>query len=92
MIGRLLDFCAARPTLRWGVYLGFAAVFFHSGLQVTTLLVEPEHFAGGATWAWVAAFPALLAGFFLVNRRLGCASGACAANPGPTRFRAPPGH
>lgn len=61
------------------IWLGFAFVFYRSGLAVTTWLLEPEHFAGGIDWVWVALFPVLVPGFFVVNRRYGCASGACRA-------------
>ena len=55
----------------------FAIAFYQSGLAFTTWLLSPEAFAGGWDWFWLALFPVLLPGFFLVNRHLGCASGQC---------------
>jgi len=59
------------------IWLGFAIVFYQSGLAFTTWLLEPEHFAGSIDWFWVVLFPVLVPAFFVVNRRYGCASGAC---------------
>ena len=65
----------------WGrlIWVAFAFVFFYSGLYTTEWLLEPEQFAGGWHWLLVALFPVLLPAFFVVNRRYGCASGACRA-------------
>ena len=59
------------------VWLLFAVLFFYSGLYTTEWLMQPEQFAGGWRWLLVGLFPVLLPMFFLVNRRYGCASGAC---------------
>ena len=67
----LLAACGRR--LAW---LGFAAVFYQSGLAFTIWLLEPIR-VSGAEWVWVALFPGLLPAFFLVNRVLGCGSGHC---------------
>ena len=56
----------------------FAIVFYYAGLAFTTWLLEPDKFAGGASWILVGLFPILVPAFFIVNRRLGCASGQCA--------------
>ena len=55
----------------------FAVLFFYSGLYTTEWLIQPDQFAGGWRWVLVGMFPLLLPMFFLVNRRYGCASGAC---------------
>ena len=89
---RILDIAASNVFTRWAVYFGFAFVFFNSGLQLTTLIVEPEAFTGGPAWIWVALFPFLLVGFFVVNRRFGCASGQCSVHHGRMRACMPPGH
>ena len=67
------------PMGRRILWVGFAILFFQSGLAFTTWLIEPEQFEGGIGWLWVALFPILLPAFFLVNRHLGCASGACSS-------------
>lgn len=66
-----------RPIFGRVVWVAFAIVFFYSGLYFTEWLLEPGKFAGGWRWLGVAAFPFLLPAFFVVNRRYGCASGAC---------------
>ena len=58
----------------WGAY---AVLFYNAGLSFTTWLMQPESFAGGPEWLWVALFPPLLVGFFFVNRRLGCGAPGC---------------
>ncbi len=73
------------PALQRLLWVAHAALFFQSGLQFTTWLLAPADFAGGSAWAWVAAFPLLLIGFFPVQRRLGCASGHCTAPRGSRR-------
>lgn len=65
------------PLGRRVLWVLFAVVFFRSGLAFTTWLLEPDVFAGGVEWLWAGAFPVLLPAFFVVNRHLGCASGAC---------------
>ena len=67
------------PIGRRVLWVLFAIAFYHSGLAFTTWLLRPETFAGGWDWFWLALFPVLLPGFFLVNRHLGCASGQCAS-------------
>ncbi len=63
------------------IWVAFAAVFFYSGLYFTEWLLQPESFAGGAIRRVLAAFfPFLLPVSFLVNKKFGCASGACAAD------------
>jgi hypothetical protein len=59
------------------IWVAFAVVFFYSGLFTTEWLLEPEQFAGGWRWILVGLFPVLVPAFFVVNRRYGCASGAC---------------
>jgi len=71
----------------------YAVLFYNAGLASTTWLIEPDVFAGGWQWLWVAAFPVLLIGFFKFNRYLGCAGGSCAAwRSRPTGYKTPPGH
>ena len=70
------------PLMGRVLWVLFAIVFFQSGLTFTTWLLEPESFEGGFQWLWVVAFPFLVPAFFAVNRRLGCASGACRVNDG----------
>lgn len=67
----------ARPFVGRVIWVLFAIVFFYSGLYFTEFVMAPRSFAGGWLWLWVAAFPFLLPAFFIVNRRFGCASGAC---------------
>lgn len=83
----------------------FAILFYYAGLAFTTWLLQPEAFAGGLRWILVALFPILLPAFFVVNRRLGCASGSCPPgrnpraqggpgqdrDPGASEYRRPPG-
>ena len=59
------------------IWILFAFVFFYSGLFTTEWLLEPDTFAGGWRWILVGLFPVLVPAFFKVNRRFGCASGAC---------------
>ncbi len=59
------------------IWVAFAVVFFYSGLFASEWLLEPEQFAGGWRWILVGLFPLLVPAFFVVNRRYGCASGAC---------------
>lgn len=67
----------ARPFLGRVIWMVFAIVFFYSGMYFTEFIMAPREFAGGWLWMWVAAFPFLLPAFFVVNRRYGCATGAC---------------
>ena len=67
----------ARPFFGRVIWVLFAVVFFYSGLYFTEFVMAPSEFAGGWLWLWVAAFPFLLPTFFVVNRRYGCATGAC---------------
>ena len=55
----------------WGAY---AVLFYNAGLSFTTWLMQPESFAGGPEWLWVALFPPLLVGFFICEppARLRC--------------------
>jgi hypothetical protein len=69
----------SHPLARRMLWVVFAILFYYSGLNFTIWLLEPENFAGGVDWVWVALFPVLLPAFFLVNRHLGCASGRCAS-------------
>jgi hypothetical protein len=80
------------PLARWLVWLGFAALFFRSGLSATTWLLAREQFAGGADWVWLALFPVLLPLFFVVNGRFGCAGGSCSVARRPDGYRFPPGN
>jgi len=67
----------ARPFAGRVIWIGFAVLFFYSGMYFTEFVMAPGSFAGGWLWLWVAAFPVLLPLFFVVNRRYGCATGAC---------------
>ncbi|UCE88862.1 MAG: hypothetical protein JSW10_11170 [Pseudomonadota bacterium] len=55
----------------------FAVLFYLSGQAFTTLLLEPEQFAGGSDWLLAALFPLLIPLFFVVNYYLGCVGGMC---------------
>jgi hypothetical protein len=59
------------------LWVAFAFVFFYAGLFTTEWLLEPDAFSGGWRWLLVGLFPVLVPAFFVVNRRFGCASGAC---------------
>lgn len=59
------------------LWIGFSIVFFYSGLFFTEWLLDTETFAGGWRWIMVLVFPLLVPAFFIVNRRYGCAAGAC---------------
>ncbi len=74
----MLDLFTNNPFLRLAVYVGFAAVFFHSGLALTTWLVSPEQMGGAIDVVLALLFPVLLPAFFVVNRHFGCGSGGCA--------------
>jgi hypothetical protein len=91
MTSRLGAFAASAP-FRWLVWLGFAIVFYKSGETFTVWLLQPGQIAGGFEWIWIALFPVLLPVFFIVNRRFGCASGACAARNGSGAGARFPGH
>jgi hypothetical protein len=86
---RLKLFLAHRVTGHL-VWLLFAVVFFYSGLYATEWLLAPDSFAGGWRWVLVAGFPLLLPMFFVVNRRFGCASGACRVPPAGDRNKSIP--
>jgi len=78
-------------TVRFALWLGFAVVFYHSGLGLTTWLLQPEQ-STSVDRVLGLLFPALLVAFFFVNRRLGCyGSGACAV-PREATHGMPPGH
>jgi len=62
--------------LYWVIY---AFLFYNAGLALTIWLLEPENFAGGWDWFWLALSPFLIPGFFIVNRYLGCTTGQCAS-------------
>ena len=62
-----------RPVL----WMLFAILFYYSGLSFTTWLLEPENLTGVMDEVRAALFPVLLPAFFVVNRRIGCASGRC---------------
>lgn len=83
---------AASAPFRWLVWVGFAIVFYKSGETFTVWLLEPGQLAGGLQWIWIALFPLLLPLFFVVNRRFGCASGACAVRKGHGGGARFPGH
>jgi hypothetical protein len=83
---------AAHPLPRWLIWIGFAALFYQAGETFTIWLLEPEKFAGGGAWFWLALFPILLPLFFIVNRYCGCASGACRTNNRGRSIAMPPGH
>ena len=80
----------SNPVMGWFIWFGFAVLFYQSGMHLTIWLVEPENFEGGLTWLWIGAFPLLFVAFFHINRRFGCASGAC--KPQDPNLRFPPGH
>jgi hypothetical protein len=88
----LLGRAQSHPVARWAIWLGFAALFFRSGLAATTWLIARQEFTGGADWIWLALFPVLLPLFFVVNGRFGCASGSCSVDRRPGGYRFPPGH
>jgi hypothetical protein len=67
----------ASPLFKRVLWVLFAILFYNSGQAFTIWLLEPENFAGGVDWFWMVLFPVLLPAFFVVNRHLGCASGAC---------------
>ena len=67
----------ARPFFGRVIWVLFAIVFFYSGMYFTEFVMAPREFTGGWLWLWVTAFPFLLPAFFVVNRRYGCATGAC---------------
>lgn len=91
MRSRLGVIVASTP-FRWLVWLGFAIVFYKSGETFTVWLLEPGQVAGVLQWIWIALFPLLLPLFFVVNRRFGCASGACAVRKGRGTGARFPGH
>jgi hypothetical protein len=71
----------------------FAIVFYQAGLAATVWLLEPGNFTGGMDWLWLALFPVLLPAFFVVNRWLGCAGGACPVSKARRYgIHFPPGH
>jgi len=72
----------ASPLARGALWVLFAIVFYNSGLAFTIWLLGPEEISSPEDWLWVLLFPALLPAFFLVNRRLGCASGTCGTGSG----------
>ncbi len=80
------------PLAKRLLWVVFAILFYYSGLNFTVWLLEPENFAGGVKWVWVGLFPVLLPAFFLVNPRLGGASGRCASGicEIPRKSRYPP--
>jgi hypothetical protein len=67
----------ASPLFKRVLWVIFAILFYQSGQAFTIWLLEPENFAGGLDWFWMLLFPVLLPAFFVVNRHLGCATGAC---------------
>ena len=84
-----------RQSVRWIldkiVWVAFSIVFFYSGLFFTEWLFDAEAFVGGWRWIMIAAFPFLVPVMFIVNRRFGCAAGACKKKPAdkdslPTHF------
>ncbi len=91
---RILDRLQTHPVLRFAVYVGFAVIFFHSGLSATTWLMTPEQFQGGIATVSALLFPVLLPAFFFVNRRFGCGAGGCGGGACriDTRDDAPPKH
>ncbi len=68
------------PLTRRIYWVVYAIFFYHSGLAFTIWAMEPHNFSGGTDWFWLALFPFLLPGFFLVNRYLGCATGQCTSD------------
>lgn len=72
--------------------MGFAALFYQSGLQVTVLILEPASVSGAADWLWIASFPLLLSLWPAVNRRFGCSGGGCSRSACQGRLEVPPGH
>ena len=59
------------------IWLIFAILFYQSGLAFTILIMTPDEFTGGFQWVWALTFPILLPSFFIINKHLGCATGAC---------------
>ena len=79
-----------RP-IRFALWLGFAVLFYNSGLGLTTWILQPE-LASDIDRLFGVLFPPLLVAFFYVNRRLGCyGSGGCAVPREASRV-VPPGH
>ena len=75
-----------RPFFRRLLRLAFTVLFFYSGLFFTDWLLQPDTFSGGPLrWALLVLFPLLVPLFFIVNRRLGCASGSCGVFGTPAR-------
>ncbi len=66
------------PLVQRLIWVLFAVFFYYAGLAFTTWLLQPDAFQGGYQWILVVVFPLLVPAFFIVNRRLGCASGHCA--------------
>ncbi len=79
-----LDDVLSYRLVRLLIWVLFAIAFYQSGLTATRWLLESQNFRGGIDWLWLGLFPALLPLFFVVNRRFGCASGAC-ATPGKSK-------
>jgi hypothetical protein len=65
------------PVNRRLVWFAFLIAFYQSGLEFTTLVLEPDTFEGGIQWLWAGSFPLMLPAFFYVSRWIGCGSGAC---------------
>ena len=78
------------PLAHRALWMTFAVLFYYSGLSFTTWLLEPENLARIMDGVGATLFPALLPTFFVVNSRLGCANGHCAA--GPCSHAEQPGH
>lgn len=92
MITSTLKALRTRPLVARLAWLLFAVIFYKSGETFTVWLLAPEGIAGAMQWFWAGLFPVLLPAFFIINRHLGCATGACA--PGQCRIGTdrPPGH
>ncbi len=91
-LGSRLGAIADSTPCRWLVWIGFAIVFYKSGETFTVWLLEPGQIADRVQWMWIALFPLLLPLFFVVNRRFGCASGACAVRDARSAGAGFPGH
>ncbi|MFQ5755871.1 MAG: hypothetical protein ACE5H7_07210 [Acidiferrobacterales bacterium] len=88
----LLRVITANPVFKWLIWLLFAALFYKSGETFTVWVMEPERLQSGAEWMWIILFPLLVPVFFVVNRRLGCASGSCPTASGRIDTGHFPGH
>ncbi len=68
----------AVAVLKWSAWLSFAVLFYYSGLSFSEWVMGSQ--TNEVSWVQgilIGIFPVMLPLFFVVNRRVGCASGAC---------------